>query len=125
MSNQTRYVADKDTVETNSGLNLDEQSRAKLWAEMDMLNAKSTSKASLFNRAFEEGYNSAAEDFVLERVSFRSFPIERICERKNKRLIDSGLLAKGQAPEPYDFSDVTQLGFEMGYMRKLAEIAVL
>jgi hypothetical protein len=123
MSQQLRNVS-SDSVVTNTDQITNGLTRRKEFEAMDQLAKKSVSKASVFNRAFEEGYNIAAEDYAFGKASLREFPVERVCERKNQRLIGAGLLSRGAAPDAYDFSDMFQLGFEMGYVRKLAEIAI-
>jgi len=59
-----------------------------------------TNKKTLFNQGFNAGFQAAAQDYAVGNVNLELFDIRR------------------------DFSDIYEIGFEIGYNRKLAEIAI-
>lgn len=74
------------------------------WEGLDKAESGSVKRAVLYNEGYEAGFNSAADDYVNGKVTleiFEKFRTDR------------------------DITDFFAIGFEMGYFRKLAEIAVL
>lgn len=63
----------------------------------------SNSRETLYNEGFEAGYNAAVDDYVAEKLDLDLFERKKTSE---------------------DLTDIYVIGFEMGYLRKLAEIAV-
>ena len=74
------------------------------WKALDKDEVSSTKRSVLYNEGYEAGFKSAADDYVNGKVSLEFF--EKLREAR-------------------DITDFYAIGFEMGYFRKLAEIAVL
>lgn len=71
---------------------------------LDQVERSSVNRATLYNEGYEAGFKAAADDYCNEKVGLEVFDKLR---------------------DERDITDFYAIGFEMGYFRKLAEIAVL
>lgn len=76
--------------------------KRKEFEEMDK--RISQSRSALFNEGISAGFNAAADDYSTDRINLDLFSRDKTQE---------------------DMTDHYALGFELGYLRKLAEICVL
>lgn len=80
----------------------EEVARAKEFAMLAVAE-KSVSKSALFNQGFNSGFAAAADDYLSEKIKLEIFTTVKTQE---------------------DVCDMYELGFDAGYMRKLAELLV-
>src|SRR4051812_26101511 len=92
---ETQLIINQTGIDTETKADLAEAKR-KEFENMDKKGSQS--RSALYNEGYETGYNSAAEDYVNQKVNLELFEREKTQE---------------------DITDFFAIGFENGYVRKL------